>query len=922
MFEFEIGEIERALTAKIVKKVGNRMYWDEWADDVAKIAQTHISQMQAVLDNPDNGEEIRAFEEFFGHLKQDLNDSLSKSEVVEMLAQHIITKPIFDALFKNDNFTRHNPMSQAIEKVMAVLYRRQMDKENERLNEFYDNVRLRVEGIRSAQGKQEVIKELYDKFFNKAFPKLAEKMGIVYTPVEVVDFIIRSVEDVLQQEFGSSLNAKGVQIIDPFTGTGTFITRLLQSGLIAPENLPAKYGEIHANEMLLLAYYIASINIETTYHALANPQTYTPFDGICLTDTFAMYEPKDLADHPDENSRRRKRQKALDIKVIIGNPPYSAGQESANDNNANTAYPGLDRKIEQTYAAYSSATNKNSLYDSYIRAIRWASDRIGNQGVIGFITNANFIEKVAMNGVRKCLADEFSSLYFFHLRGGIRGKSGDSAKKEGQSVFNIMTPTAIFLLVKNPNAEKTGQIYFHDIGSYLKRTDKLEMIAEYQSINGITDWQTITPDSFNDWLNQRDVNFNQYPILGHKPKKGEMKEFVIFENYSRGAETGRDAWVYNFSDGRLSENMQKMIEFYNSEVQRYQETGSNQKVEDFINTDTTKISWSSSLIPKVKNGILTSFNQANIRMGVYRPFSKLNVYFDEMIVHRVGQIPQIFPTPESENLVICVTGAGARKEFSTLMSNTIPDLELLEKNQCFPLYLYEKTEAQDNDLFQTASAGYQRQDAINDKALLHFQDFYGSQTIGKEDIFYYIYGLLHSETYREKYADNLSKQLPRIPRVKSEADFWAFGKAGRNLAQLHLHYETAPIYTRVNIKGLSLAENQIVSDRPDSDFYVEKIKFAKKDDKTHVVYNANFTIENIPEQAFDYIVNSKSALEWVMERQCVKTDKDSGIANNANDWALETMGNARYPLELFLRVITVSLETMKIVNALPELVLE
>ena len=946
--EFEIGEIERALTAKIVKKCGNRTHWEDWANDVAKIANTHIERINTILANPQNTQERSVFNAFLNELRDDLNNAITENEAVEMLAQHLITKPVFDALFANDNFTQHNPMSQAMQKVVDIFEQKNLATETKQLNDFYESIQFRVKNIQSPEGKQKIIKELYDSFFNKAFPKMAERLGIVYTPVEVVDFIIRSVEDVLNNEFNASLADKGVQIIDPFTGTGTFITRLLQSGIIPPEKLPLKYHEIHANEIVLLAYYIAAINIESVYHALLsenvansneNSTAYQPFEGICLTDTFQMYEKEDLVDEILQvNSDRRKRQKALDIQVIIGNPPYSVGQTSANDNNANIAYPHLDEQIRSTYAEYSTSTNKNALYDSYIRAIRWASDRIGDNGVIGFITNAGFISSNTADGLRKCLTEEFTHLYIFHMRGNSR-TSGDRARKEGGNIFDIRTPTAISILVKNSNAKQRGQIYFHDIGDYLKKEQKLEIIEDFQSINGISaqnGWTQIIPDQFNDWLNQRDPNFDNYLSMGDKKDKSAV---VIFENYSRGIATARDAWCYNASYNSIDKNMSEMITFYDLQLKQFninKENNDELKVNDFIDRNPLKISWSGDLILRFGRSITSKFSRNNIVSALYRPYSKQNLYFDKIFNERLYQLPNIFPEKSIDNKVICLTVTGG-KGFSTIMTDIIPDLHLIGDSQCFPLYLYEKEETQavnSDDLFanqsekSTACEGYQRRDAITDEALAHFKAAYPNEDFDKEDMFYYIYGLLHSEEYREKYADNLSKQLPRIPCVKSAVDFWAFSKAGRELAELHLNYETVPMYQNVLFKGgLKLLGDQI-NGGVGEDFYVEKMKFGKKvdeesgkkvDDKTTVIYNNQFTLCNIPEEAYDYIVNGKPALEWVMERQSVKTDKASGIVNDANDWAIETMNNPRYPMELFLRVVTVSLETMRIVRALPTL---
>lgn len=923
---FEVGEIERALYAKIVKKCGNRHHWEDWASDVAKIAKTHIDRIQAILENPANTNEIAAFNEFAHELRDDLNNSVSDAEIIEMLAQHLITKPVFDALFKDHSFAEHNPMSLAMQKVLDALNEHHLEKEADTLNSFYESVRMRAEGINTAEGKQSIILTLYDSFFKNAFPRMTEKLGIVYTPVEVVDFIIHSVNDVLKSEFGKTFADDNVHVLDPFTGTGTFINRLLQSGLIPADRLTYKYkNEIHANEIVLLAYYIASINIETVYHdqmKTINPEMeYTPFEGICLTDTFEMYEKEDLVSKVlVDNSARRKRQKNLDITVIVGNPPYSAGQESGNDNNANVKYPFLDSRIEETYAKHTTATLKNSLYDSYIRAIRWASDRIKDCGVIGFVTNGGYIDSNSADGLRKCLADEFSSLYFFHLRGNQR-TSGERSRQEGGKIFGggSRAPIVIAVLVKNPNAKQYGQIYFHDIGDYLSREEKLEKISDLVSINGITaidGWTALTPDVHNDWLNQRDDSFSEFIEMGNKKNK---EATTLFQNYSHGLKTNRDAWTYNNSLKKLNVNIESLINIYNRELSKIKQL-SNWDFDKDVIQDSKYISWTRAL----KNDFLKekpiNNNVTQHKVASYRPYTKQWLYYNPQLNELLGQFPRIFPKNES-NLTISLVGLGTPKEFSCLITNTIPDVQILANAQCFPLYLYEETSTENkaDDLFShaetnTADGQYTRKDAISDEGLKHFQDAYPTETISKEDIFYYVYGLLHSEDYRSRYADNLTKELPRIPCVKKAEDFWTFSKAGRDLAHWHLNYETVePYKAKLDLSGKSLKQLE------DKDFYVTKMKFPKKDQKDTVVYNNSITIREIPLEAYDYVVNGKSALEWVMERQGVSTHKDSGIVNDANDWAIETMGDAKYPLELFLRVITVSLETMKIVKNLPKL---
>lgn len=914
---FEVGEIERALYAKIVDKCGNPNHWEKWANDIAKIAQTHIDRIRALLEDETQTEAHAAFNSFAGELRDDLNDKVSDDEIIEMLAQHLITRPVFEALFADYSFAQHNPMSLAMQKVLDILDAQSLHKEAATLENFYASVKMRAEGIDNAAGKQKIVVELYDKFFRNAFPRMTERLGIVYTPVEVVDFILHSVNDVLQKEFGQTLGSDGVHILDPFTGTGTFITRLLQSGLITPEQLKKKYkNEIHANELVLLAYYIAAINIEAVYHDIVGGD-YVPFEGICLTDTFEMYEKDDLVSQLlVDNSQRRRRQKKLDIRVIVGNPPYSAGQTNANDNNANVAYPVLDERIRRTYADRSVATLKNALYDSYIRAIRWTSDRIGDSGVIGFVTNAGFIEANTADGLRQCLAEEFSSVYVFHLRGNQR-TSGELSKKEGGKVFGSgsRAPIAISLLVKNPQAAEHGKIYFHDIGDYLTREEKLEKIEAFGSISGIDDWQAITPDVHGDWLNQRDDSFNAFIPLGGKADKTAT---TLFSNYSNGVTTNRDSWTYNFSKSKLIATVDNMIDFYNSELERFNaaHVGLNrmervQAVDGFIDRDPTKISWSVNLTQDVARNKLATLEEKNVVHGIYRPFTKQWLYFDRTLNERVLQMPRIFPKAGAENLVIQIAGMGAKIP-SVLITDVVPDRQVQFNGQCFPLYLYEEATSQsdNSDLFsERLDAGLLRRDAITNEGLAHFQEAYPGEQISKEDVFYYVYGLLHSEDYRQKYADNLSKELPRIPRVKTANDFWTFSQAGRLLADLHLNYETVDMYPATIVGGGG----------SDEDYRVEKMKYGAKKDKTTLHYNSKITIKDIPLEAYDYVVNGKPALDWVMERQCVKTDKASGIVNDANDWAIETMQNPKYPFELFLRVITVSLETMKIVRSLPAL---
>ena len=918
--------LPEAIRAKIVDKCGDRKYWDEWAGDVADIARRHIERITALVESGDAEREI--FQEFVTELRDDLNEGITDDDAIEMLAQHLVTGPVFDALFGETKFVSRNPVSQGIQDVLDVLRPANIDAEAANLDEFYASVRRRVAGAATDEAKQKIVVELYDKFFRNAFPSMTQRLGIVYTPVEIVDFIIRSVNDVLEDEFGTTLGSEGVHILDPFTGTGTFVTRLLQSGLIALEDLPRKYAnEVHANEIVLLAYYIAAVNIETAYHEITGGD-YRPFNGICLTDTFEMQEGDDLlAQIMPDNSGRRTRQKETDIRVIMGNPPWSAGQRSENDNAQNQPYPKLDERIRESYVEHSSAANKNALYDSYIRAICWASDRIGDSGVLGFVTNAGWIDGNAMDGMRKCLMEEFSSLYVFHLRGNQRTQ-GETSRREGGKVFGSgsRAPVAITVFVKNPKATEHGRILFHNIGDYLDREAKLEAIQQFGSIHGITEadgWTRITPDAQHDWLEQRNTNFDRFLMIGSKAKQYKLNERT-FLNYSRGVATTRDAWCCNFSAKILEANIRSMIGSYNSEVERFQsEKLGNDKdtINRFININPRKISWSENLKAGLGRGKLLEFDEGRIAPSIYRPFTRQWLHFSRRLNERVYQMPQIFPHADAKNRLICVPGVGAQVDFSAFMVDVMPDLEIVSKSQCFPFHLYEKPDS-DDDLFgQQSSAtdahGYTRRDAITDDALAKFRAAYGN-TASKHDIFHYIYGLLHVPAYRQRFANNLSKELPRIPLAANPNHFTALVAAGRELGDLHVGFDRVDPWP---LKFANGSWDAPAGTDPTTYFRVQKMKLGgtqKEPDRTTIIYNSNITVTGIPAAAWDYEVNGKPALKWVMERQAVSTDKASGIVNDANHYATETIGDPSYPLKLLACIIRVSMETNRIVEGLPE----
>lgn len=928
------NDLQNVFYAKLVTKVGTKRYWELWARDIAQIAEQHIERIKALI--ADNGKHRRAFDQLMRGLRRNINPGLSEQDAIEMLSQHIISRPVFEALFENYQFAASNPISRSMQKMLDLLDdETKTEEEHQKLQKFYDYVRDTVGNIHEAEGRQRIIVELYDKFFKVASPRTVEKLGIVYTPVEVVDFIIRSVGYILQREFGRSLSDENVHILDPFTGTGTFITRLLQSGLISREALERKYGrEIHANEIVLMAYYIASVNIENVFHDLMGPDTeYRPFGGICLTDTFQLGEAASdenlYSEQFPTNSRRVIEQKKRRITVIVGNPPYSIGQKSANDNAQNESYPTLESRIENTYVAQSEAALNKSAYDSYIKAFRWASDRLNEKegGVIGFVTNGAWLDANGLDGMRKCLAREFSAIYVFNLRGNQR-TSGELSRKEGGKIFGSgsRTPIAITILVKKPKAsDEAARIYYHDIGDYLSREEKLNIIRNLGDIsNPLMQWVTITPNEHGDWLNKRSEQFKLYTPLEPEKKFGKGNK-SFFEGFSLGLGTNRDAWVYNSSLVELQANITKTIDFYNQQVESYKTAKKEMSLDDFLadKRDSTKIVWTDTLIRDLQKGIKYKIDNSRYTVGMYRPFFKQALYQDRILNHRVYQMPRLFPTPNHRNLVICVSGIGASKDFSTLITDCIPDLQLQFNGQCFPLYWYDDSTADIADLFsapQSDADRYVRRDGVTDWVLSTARKQYGSR-VTKEDIFYYVYGILHAPDYRTTFAADLKKSLPRLPLVESPDDFWAFSRAGRSLAELHLGYERVEPYA-----GCRTIYSPLTNRGDEISYLIDdKMRFGKLDSKTAdkriIHYNAGITIENIPLEAYDYVVNGKSAIEWVMERYAVKTDPASRIENNPNDWCREH-DDPKYIYNLLLRIITVSLETMKIVRSLPKLKLE
>ena len=938
--ELRFGEIQDGMYAKLVEKCGDRLYWENWAKEVGLIAHKFIERISKLIQS---GVHKKAFNEYLKGLQRDLNPSVDAAQAIEMLAQHIITRPVFDALFSDYQFVNNNTVSRSMQRMIDLLQEQAFEKDTEVLERFYRSVKTNVGGIDNLEGKQTIIKNLYEKFFKGAFPLTVEKLGIVYTPVECVDFIIRSVDDILKAEFKTSLTEQNVHILDPFTGTGTFITRLLQSGLIRPEDMERKYqNEIHCNEIVLLAYYIADVNIESVFHDITHRETYLPYSGICLTDTFQLAEKKHnelFTEFFQDNSKRVKKQMATHVRVIVGNPPYSIGQKSANDNAQNLSYPYLDKRVSETYAVKSSATLNKSLYDSYVKAFRWASDRIPQNegGIVAFISNGAWIDGAGQDGMRRCFEDEFTSIYVLNLRGNQR-TSGELSRKEGGKIFGSgsRTPITITFLVKNP--AKKGQktvIHYHDIGDYLTREQKLKMVKDFRSISSQKlEWKIITPNEKADWINQRDGLFDNLIPL-NPDKKLNLNSYSVFIVNGPNIATGRDNWTYNFSSRVLKENIKRLIQNYNSEIKL--------PVNDVTN-DPTKISWTAGLRLKATKRQEIEYTSNVINQSMYRPFCKQNLYYEKDLIERPGIQLTAF---NSNNIIICVKGIG-EKDFSCSISNNLSDYQLLFNSQCFPLYWYEENKNPQATLFDDAETDkYIRRDGITDWILKEVRSrFGGSKAITKEHIFYYVYGLLHSRQYRERFVDDLKKSLPRIPIVDNVQDFMSFYKAGKELADLHLNYEQGINEQAIGQDGdysffaaMPMIAHRACAVRVNGDmdiwqnnwtnetyqyFSVDKMRFAKiRDengklvtDKTRIIYNVHITIEDIPLKAYEYIVNGKSAIEWIMERYAITIDKASQIRNDPNDWSREHE-QPRYILDLLLSVVMLSCQTVDIVSTLP-----
>ena len=870
----------------------------EW-DAAVNTFQDTIPELGAKLETlirteRQNTPEFReAFAHFHRQCRDAINPNLAEAEVERMLAQHLMTERIFRTVFNNPDFTHRNIIAREIEKVVRVLTQHAFDRHQflQSLNPFYTAVERTAANLTDFSQKQEFLNTLYQRFFQDFSVKDADRHGVVYTPQPIVDFMVNSVQHLLKTHFGKSLADTGVHIIDPFVGTGNFIVRLMQD--IPGIALDKKYkGELHCNEVMLLPYYIATMNIEHAYYEKMG--RYEPFKHICFVDTFDTFglmdapnQTGEFAYFTPENTMRVREQKETPMFVVIGNPPYNAGQQNENDNNQNRQHEAVDNRVRATYVAASTAQLNNKVYDPYVKSLRWASDKIGEAGIIAVITNNSFIDAKQFDGLRQCLAEEFDIIYLCDLGGNIRkGQPGTA------NVFGITIGVSINFFVKTGQPrEGSARIHYNDDAAALPKERTFQFLRENAHVGNVT-WRDIQPNARQMWLTEGlRAEFDTFLPMGTKSTKaakGDV-EGTIFKTYSLGVITARDAWAYHFRPETLAANMTRMIEFYNAETSRWERRTDRQiPVNDFVSQDRRNIKWTDRLKAALVKGTRVEFSPEKIRMALERPFTKTHLYFDRLMNQRVYGMPAIFPTSETEqeNRVLCVNMTQERP-FTCLMTNCIPSSIMAggfgSPTQCFPFYIYDED-------------GTNRRENITDWALSHFRAHYADDTISKWDIFHYNYAILHHPEYRETYQVNLKHDLPHLPFAP---DFWGFANIGRALADLHVNYE-----------ALDVMPNLI--ETPPLNWRVEKMELSK--DKTQLRYNESLTVVDIPPEVFDYRLGRRSALEWLIDRYRVKPDPNgSGIVSDPNG------SDAQYIVRLVGQVMHVSEETVRLVGELPRL---
>ncbi len=889
-----LQDLANAMYNVMPTKLGDRNYWENFAKKTGHIARTLNERLKDIFDkNPE------IFHNFLASLRDNIHQSIREDETLDMITSHIITKPIFDAIF-GENI--QNPIAKALDKMVLKLSDLGLEGETKDLKNLYESVKTEATCAKSQKSQQELIKNFYNTFFKTAFSKQSEKLGIVYTPIEVVDFILRATNGILKKHFNTDFNDQNITIFDPFTGTGSFIVRLLskENDLISDEALKRKFQKgLFAQDIVLLSYYIALINI--TQAAQNRDSSLKNFKNIALTDSLDYLEERYKGAIPglryedlEENKKIKSAILNENIQVIIGNPPYSSGAKRENDNNQNLSHPKLEEWVYETYGKNSTAKKQKATQDTLIQSIRMASDVLKDKGVLGFVVNGSFIDSKSSDGFRKCVAQEFNHLYVLNLRGNTR-TSGEEQKKEGGGIFGSgsRVTVAIIFFVKDKSVQNST-IHYYEVEDYLKREAKLNLLADFENLDSVP-FSVITPNIKGDWINQRNEEFEKLIPLKRDKK---LKNDSIFDLNSGGVVSGRDPWVYNFSQKTLKQSVQTCIDTYNADLKRFNENFREafkqraqgvKKADRYkhlndkeITTDKTKIAWTCGLKNKlINNENLPASSMERVRLALYRPFNKQWLYWDKTWNERQSQLPKIFPDKSTRNVVINTT----TRNFCSLISDAILDTHFIGDVNAYPLYYYD-------DLGN-------RYYAISGYALNLFRRHYKDNSITEEEIFYYIYAIFHHKGYVEKYKNSLTKEAPRIALSK---DFKELSVLGKELADLHLNYESGEMHASVN-HGI-LENAGIVG-------YYDVAKMTKKGDS--IIYNHNITITKIPKKAFDYVVNGKSAIDWVIECYQITKDKDSLIENNPNDYA-----GGKYVFGLLCRVIKLSEKSVDLIEKISE----
>lgn len=832
----------------------------------------------------DNYEFKEAFDNFYNICRGSLNPNIRREAVDEMIIQHLLTERVIRKVFDNADFMQRNVIAREVESVIAALVKKSLNRDLflRSLDRFYFAIEEAAHQIKDYDEKQQFINTVYERFFQGFAVKVADTHGIVYTPQPVVEFMVNSVQAVLEKEFGKQLGDVGINILDPATGTGSFIVKIIEK--MSGKDVKRVYTEqLFANEVMLMPYYIASLNIEHAYYEKTG--VYEPFEGLCFVDTLDLIKGKQTDFILTEaNTERIQKERNAQITVIIGNPPYNVGQQNENDNNKNRAYKFIEDRIKNTYVKDSKATNKNALYDAYVKFFRWATDRLnGRDGIVCFISNNNFVDSIAFEGVRKNLLDDFNTIYHLDLHGNVR--KNEKISGTSHNVFGIQVGVGITVAVRMQE-KKAKKILYYRVPEFWRREEKYDFLDNNSSITKI-EWEELTPSEKNIWIHPQNIGqYEKLISIGNKKARQSKNtnSETTFINYSRGIVSCRDSFAYDFSKDKLIKKIIDLAENYNAEVDRYKRSGKVDDIDYFVKYE--KIKWSRDLKQDLRRKRYAEYDEGKIRNCHYRPFTKKHLYLDRILNEEVYNFPEFFPAlqMEKENIIICVSGIGSNRPFQALAANKIVSLSYLEATQCFPFYTYDED-------------GSNRRENITDWSLKVFRSHYNDNKIEKWDIFYYIYAILHHPGYRKDFADCLKKELPRIPYAP---DFWAFMEVGRKLADFHLNYEEVEPYPL----------KWIETESPLS-FRVEKMRLSS--DNKSIIVNPTLTLAGIPEETFDYKLGNKSALDWIIDQYQVKEDIETGIVSDPNNPEDE-----KYIANLAGRVVKVSIETMNIIKSLPE----